>query len=205
MFRKPHVLSAPVALLPTVALVCTLSAWNGSALAEADTPEVTLKRGLAELLGSVKGRNNSNPVELAKRLRPILERFFNFESLTRRALGPGWKDLNPEQQKKATQLFSEIIVRSYTSRFDPNSEVDVQFSRSVDMGNGRKEVPAVARYQGNAVSVAYRVEPGPEGWRVYDVVIEGVSMASNYRSQFDSIRQKGGPAAVLRAMEDKLK
>ena len=205
MFRKPHVLSAPVAFLPTVALACTLSAWNVSALAEADTPEVTLKRGLAELLGSVKGRNNSNPVELAKRLRPILERFFNFESLTRRALGPGWKDLNPEQQKKATQLFSEIIIRSYTSRFDPNSEVDVQFSRSVDMGNGRKEVPAVARYQGNAVSVAYRVEPGPEGWRVYDVVIEGVSMASNYRSQFDSIRQKGGPAAVLHAMEDKLK
>jgi phospholipid transport system substrate-binding protein len=205
MSRKPHVLSASVAFLPAVALVCTLSAWNVSALAEADTPEVTLKRGLAELLGAVKGRNNSNPVELAKRLRPILERFFNFESLTRRALGPGWKELNSEQQKKATQLFSEIIIRSYTSRFDPNSEVDVQFSRSVDMGNGRKEVPAVARYQGNAVSVAYRVEPGPEGWRVYDVVIEGVSMASNYRSQFDSIRQKGGPAAVLHAMEDKLK
>ena len=205
MFRKPHVLSAPVAFLPAVALVCTLSAWNVSALAEADTPEGILKRGLAELLGAVKGRNNSNPVELAKRLRPILERFFNFESLTRRALGPGWKDLNPEQHKKATQLFSEIIIRSYTSRFDPNSEVDVQFSRSIDMGNGRKELPAVARYQGNAVSVTYRVEPGPEGWRVYDVVIEGVSMASNYRSQFDSIRQKGGPDAVLRAMEDKLK
>jgi len=188
-----------------VALVCTLSAWNATAVAAADSPEVTLKRGLSELLASVKGRNNTNPVELAKRLRPILDRFFNFESLTRRALGPGWKDLNPEQQRKATQLFSEIIIRSYTSRFDPNSEVDVQFIRSVDMGNGRKEVPAVARYQGNAVSVAYRVEPGPEGWRVYDVVIEGVSMASNYRSQFDSIRQKGGPDAVIRAMEDKLK
>jgi phospholipid transport system substrate-binding protein len=205
MFTQPHFLAARAACLPAIALVCALPAWSVTALAAADSPEVTLKRGLGELLAAVKGRNNTDPVELARRLRPILERFFNFESLTRRGLGPVWKELNPEQQKKATKLFSEIIIRSYTSRFDPSSEVDVQFIRSVDMGNGRREVPAIARYQGNAVSVAYRVEPGPEGWRVYDVVIEGVSMASNYRSQFDSIRQKGGPDAVIRAMEDKLK
>ena len=205
MSHKSEFLFERVALAPVAAMVCSLSVLGGAALAAVDSPEVTLKRGLGELLAAVKGRNNSDPVELARRVRPILDRFFNFESLTRRALGPGWKDLNPQQQKKSTQLFSEIIIRSYTSRFDPSSEVDVQFIRSVDLGNGRKEVPAVARYQGNAVSVAYRVEPGPEGWRVYDVVIEGVSMASNYRSQFDSIRQKGGPDSVIRAMEDKLK
>jgi phospholipid transport system substrate-binding protein len=205
MFGKPHVSLRSAPLLPVAGLVCTLSAVGVTAFAAADSPEVTLKRGLGELLGAVKGRNNNDPVELAKRVRPILDRFFNFDSLTRRALGPGWKELNAQQQKKATQLFSEIIIRSYTSRFDPSSEVDVQFIRSLDMGNGRQEVPAVARYQGNTVSVAYRVEPGPEGWRVYDVVIEGVSLASNYRSQFDSIRQKGGPDAVIRAMEDKLK
>ena len=205
MSRKNEFSAALPGLAPAIALVCTLPAWTATAVAAADSPEVTLKRGLSELLTAVKTRNNWETVELAKRLRPILDRFFNFESLTRRALGPGWKDLNAEQQKKATQLFSEIIIRSYTSRFDPRSEVDVQFTRALDMGNNRKEVPAVAKYQGNTVSVAYRVEPGSEGWRVYDVVIEGVSLASNYRSQFDSIRQKGGPDAVLKAMEDKLK
>jgi phospholipid transport system substrate-binding protein len=205
MSRKNNFSAALPGLAPAIALVCTLPAWTATAVASADSPEVTLKRGLGELLVAVKTRNNWEPVELAKHLRPTLDRFFNFESLTRRALGPGWKDLNAEQQKKATQLFSEIIIRSYTSRFDPRSEVDVQFTRALDMGNNRKEVPAVAKYQGNTVSVAYRVEPGSEGWRVYDVVIEGVSLASNYRSQFDSIRQKGGPDAVLKAMEDKLK
>lgn len=205
MLRKSYHFADVALILPVATLVYTVSAGSGTAVAAADSPDVTLKRGLGELLASVKGRNNSDPVELAKRVRPILDRFFNFESLTRRALGPGWKELNAPQQKRVTQLFSEVIIRSYTSRFDPSSEVDVQFIRSVDLGNGRQEVPAVARYQGNAVSVAYRVEPGPEGWRVYDVVIEGVSMASNYRSQFDSIRQKGGPDAIIRAMEDKLK
>jgi phospholipid transport system substrate-binding protein len=191
-------------VLPAAALVCTFSGWSAAAAA-ADSPEATLKRGLAELLAVVKGHSHSSPADLARRMRPVLERFFNFESLTRRALGPVWKEFNPDQQKKAVNLFTEIIIRSYTTRFDPNSEVDVQFTRPVDMGNNRKEVPAVARYQGNSVAVAYRVEPGPEGWRVYDVVIEGVSLASNYRSQFDSLRQKGGPDSVLRAMEEKLK
>ncbi|NBV86560.1 MAG: ABC transporter substrate-binding protein, partial [Verrucomicrobia bacterium] len=176
------------------ALVCLAAPCTS--IASADSPEAVLNRGLAELLRQTKGRNNSDPVELAHRLRPTIERFFNMESLTRKALGVGWKDFSPAQQKKAVDLFSEIIIRSYTSRFDPSSEIDIQFVKSVDLGNGRKEVPATARYQGNSVMVAYRVEnTGPEGWRVYDVVIEGVSLASNYRAQFDGIRQKGGPDA----------
>ncbi len=170
-----------------------------------ESPEVTLNRGLAEVLSLAKGHNNSNPVELSRRLRPTLEKFFNFESLTRKALGVGWKDLSPEQQTKAVGLFSEIIIRSYTSKFDPNSQIDIQFSKSVDLGTGRKEVPATARYQGSTVAVAYRVESAPVGWRVYDVIIEGVSLASNYRSQFEAIRSKGGGDALIRSMEDKLK
>ena len=192
----------PLALLAS-ALVWTAPA--PAAPATAESPETTLKNGLVELLKVVKGRDNSDPVELARRVRPTLEKFFDFESLTRKAIGQGWKELAPDQQPKAVRLFSEIIIRSYTSRFDPSSEVDIQFIRASDLGNGRKEVPAVARYAGNSVAVAYRVEPSAHGWKVYDVVIEGVSLAANYRAQFDSIRQKGGANALLKAMEDKVK
>ncbi|MEI6873021.1 MAG: ABC transporter substrate-binding protein [Verrucomicrobiota bacterium] len=186
------------------ALVCLVAPSTG--IAATDSPEAVLNKGLAELLRQTKGRNNTDPVELAHRLRPTIERFFNMESLTRKALGVGWKEFSPAQQKQAVDLFSEMMIRSYTSRFDPSSEIDVQFVKSIDLGNGRKEVPATARYQGNSVVVAYRVENnGPEGWRVYDVVVEGVSLASNYRAQFDAIRQKGGPEAVIQSMEAKLK
>ena len=185
------------------ALIAPAYAYAAPAVSE--SPESALKKALAEVLAAVKGRNNTDPVELAKRVRPILEKFFNFESLTRRAIGPGWKELSPEQQRKSVDLFSEIIIRSYTSRFDPSSQIDLQFVKPVDLGNDRKEVPAVAKYAGNSVAVAYRVEPSPQGWKVYDVVIEGVSLASNYRSQFDAIRQKGGPDALVRSMQEKLK
>ena len=189
--------------LVIVALVCASAPVAQAAVSE--SPEITLNRGLGEILAQVKGQNNSNPVELARRVRPTLEKFFNFESLTRKALGVGWKELTPAQQAQAVKLFSEIIIRSYTSRFDPSSEVEINFSKALDLGEGRKVVPAAAKYQGTVVAVAYRVENAAGGWRVYDVIIEGVSLASNYRAQFDAIRQKGGGDALIHAMEEKLK
>ena len=196
MFLTQHrnTLTALATMLPLVAQA-----------APSESPEVTLNRGLAEILAQVKARNTSDPVELAKYLRPTTEKFFNFESLTRKALGTAWKDLSPEQQTRAVRLFSEIMIRSYASKFDPNSKVDIQFSKAVDLGPGRKEVPASAKYQGSIVAVAYRVESAQESWRVYDVIVEGVSLASNYRSQFEAIRQKGGGDALIKSMEDKLK
>jgi len=188
--------------LITMVVLCTTPIANAATV---ESPEATLNRGLAEVLSVVKAHPTNNANELARRVRPTLEKFFNFESLTRKALGAGWRDLNKEQQTQAVKLFSEIIIRSYTSKFDPNSQVDIQFARSQDLGDGRKEVPAAAKYQGKVVAVSYRVETGQEGWRVYDVIVEGVSLAAKYRAQFDSIRQKGGSEALLKSMEDKLR
>lgn len=189
---------------PAIVAVVALAPTFGQA-APSESPETTLNRGLAELLSLVKGRNNTDAVELAKRVRPTLEKFFNFESLTRKALGASWKDLTPAQQNQAVKLFSEIIIRSYTSKFDPSSQIEINFSKALDLGPGRKEVPATAKYQGAVVAVSYRVESAPDGWRVYDVIIEGISLASNYRAQFEAIRQKGGGDALIRSMEEKLK
>jgi phospholipid transport system substrate-binding protein len=186
------------------ALVLAAQAAVFAAPAASESPDVTLNRGLAELLSKVEGRDNKDPVELAKRVRPVLEKFFNFESLTQKAMGAGWRDFSPDHKSKAVRLFSEMIIRSYTSRFDPSSKVDIQFAKASDLAPGKKEVPATARYQGKAVAVAYRVESSAGGWRVYDVIVEGVSLAGNYRAQFESIRQKGGPDAVIRSMEQKL-
>ena len=189
---------------PAIVAIVAL-APTGVQAAPSESPETTLNRGLAELLSLVKGRNNTDAVELAKRVRPTLEKFFNFESLTRKALGASWKDLTPTQQNQAVKLFSEIIIRSYTSKFDPSSQIEINFSKALDLGPGRKEVPATAKYQGAVVAVSYRVESAPDGWRVYDVIIEGISLASNYRAQFEAIRQKGGGDALIRSMEEKLK
>ena len=191
-------------------IVATLVASAGFTLgaekkSEASSPEIFLRHGLDEILRVATAQKTADPVVLSKALRPTLEKFFNFEGLTKRAIGLGWRELTPEQQKKAVNLFSEIVIRSYTGRFDPNSKLEMQFNTPMDLGDGKKEVSAVARYQGNAVAVAYRVEHVAKGWIIYDVVIEGVSLAANYRAQFEEIRQKSGGSNLLAAMESKLK
>ena len=193
----------PTAIAALVA--CAGLAHAAEKKSENSSPEIFLRSGLDEVLRVANAQKSTDPVTLAKALRPTLEKFFNFEGLTKRAIGMGWRDLSPDQQKKAVTLFSEIVIRSYTGKFDPNSKLDIQFNGPMELGDGKKEVPAVARYQGNAVTVAYRVEQASKGWMIYDVVIEGVSLASNYRAQFEEIRQKGGGANLLAAMESKLK
>lgn len=200
MQQRTYIIPVVTALIASAGFTQAVEKKSENASAE-----VFLKNGLDEILKVANAQKTADPVILAKALRPTLEKFFNFEGLTKRAIGMGWRELSPDQQRKAVTLFSEIIIRSYTSRFDPNSKLDVQFNLPVDLGDGKKEVPAVARYQGNAVTVAYRVEQASKGWMIYDVVIEGVSLASNYRAQFEEIRQKGGGANLIAAMESKLR
>lgn len=170
-----------------------------------EKPEQFLRRSLDQLLHAAVNARNEDPRALAKSVRPILEKAFNFESLTRKALGLAWRELPPDSQKQAVSLFSELIIRSYTTRFDPGSKLEIDFSHSVNLGDGKMEVPALAKHQGNNVSVAYRVEGSARGWMIYDVIIEGVSLTQNYRAQFDEIRQRNSAAGILKSMEEKLK
>lgn len=186
--------------LSSLVIVCASAPWIQAA--PADT---ILDQGLHQIMQVAEENKGATPAVLSKKARPVLDKLFNFESLTKRAIGPGWKELSPEQQKESVTLFSEILIRSYAARFDWNNKLEVQFAPPVDTGGGRCEVSGIARYAGNVVHVLYRMESSGATWRVYDVVVEGISMASNYRTQFDSIRQHGGGEALIKSMHDNLK
>lgn len=200
MFRAPLPIS-----VPAIVLFCASPIWLQAKPASDASPKAVLEQGLRELMQIADNEKGASPVHLAKKVRPTLERFFNFEGLTKRAIGQGWKELSADHQKQAISLFSEILIRSYAARFDWNNKLEIIFSSPVDLGNGRVEVPATSRYAGNTVNVVYRMEQAANGWAVYDVVIEGVSMSSNYRAQFDSVRQKNGAEGLLKSMQDNLK
>ena len=141
---------------------------------------------------------------LAERARPVLEKFFDFPTLTRRAVGPGWRQLTPEQQRRTTNLLTELIVRTYCARFDAAVRSEVTFAAPVSLGPGRFELPATVTHTGQNYAVIYRVEQTPEGWSFYDVSVEGVSMVANYRAQFTALFQQGGADAIISALERNL-
>ena len=136
---------------------------------------------------------------LVERLRPVLEKHIGFAVMTRRAVGPGWRQFTPAQQQKAVQLFTTLIIRSYSNKFTVGERPVVTYQPAVAPAAGRVDVPSTIVYQGSRYSVTYRMEQN-EGWQVTDVVIEGVSLVANYRSQLDSEFKKGGAETVISSL-----
>lgn len=178
------------------ALLAALALLPGIARAQS-AAEQRLRRALDETI-AIAEKAPSNAV-LLKNVRPVVERNMSFSAMTRRAIGPGWRQFTPEQQKKAIALFTELIIRRYANRFTIGEHPSVTYKAATTPAPGRVEVPTILLYKGSRYEVIYRLEQA-EGWRITDVVVEGVSFIGNYRSQFDAQFQNGGPAAVLSAL-----
>jgi len=185
-------------LLPTLLTLCLLTTLSLGQVAEA---QQRLKTAVAEVL-AVADRAPNKSV-LPNRVRAVLAKHVNFEAMTRRAVGPGWRQFTPQQQQQATQLFSTLVIRSYSTKFTPGEHPAITYLNAVSPAAGRVDVPTRMVYQGSHYNVTYRLEQ-PQGWQITDVVIEGVSMIANYRSQLDAQFKKGGANAVISSLNQSL-
>ena len=161
-------------------------------------------RGAVDEVLAVAYADAPAPGPLADRLRPVLEKYFAFDLLTRSAVGTGWSQIKPDDQQRLVVLFTELVIRTYAQRFEPGDRPTVTYAKPVEVDTARRELPTTITYAGKTYSVAYRVRQLPEGWRIYDVNIEGVSLVANYRAQFTPLFQKGGGAAIISALEKNL-
>lgn len=166
--------------------------------APTDDAQQHLHTAMNEVFGVAESATNRSA--LVERLRPVLEKHISFAIMTRRAIGPGWRQFTPEQQKKATTLFTTLIIRTYSNKFTIGEHPVINYQTATAPATGRVDVPTILVYQGNRYSVTYRMEQ-EEGWRMTDVVIEGVSLIANYRSQLDAEFKKGGTENVLNSLE----
>lgn len=178
-------------------LLLSMILLRGITFASTEEAEKHLKAAVEEVLTIAD--HASNNAGLIESLHPVLHKYLCFDAMTRRSVGPGWRQFTPVQQKKATELFTILIIRTYSSKFTPGEHPIITFKAATEPSPGRVEVPTTLLYQGSRYNVTYRLEEA-DGWRVTDVVIEGVSMVANYRSQFDSAFKKGGAHAVVGAL-----
>lgn len=141
---------------------------------------------------------------IAVRAQPVMEKSFDFAALTRRAVGPGWRQFTPEQQQQATALLTTLIVRNYCTHFDSSFRARITYATPVPLAGDRCELPLTIAGSVNRYAVTYRAELTAGRWHFYDVVVEGVSLVANYRAQFAPLFQQGGASAIIRALEEKL-
>ena len=160
--------------------------------------ETTLRAAVDQVLTvAQKAKSGSS---MADQITPVLLRHVCFESMTRRAVGPGWRQFTPEQKAEATKLFTKLIIRSYSEKFTPGEQPDTKYLKSSSPGAGKVEIPTITVYKGSRYNVTYRMEDRGK-WMVTDILAEGVSLVANYRAQFDALVKKGGAGAVIASLK----
>jgi phospholipid transport system substrate-binding protein len=125
------------------------------------------------------------------KLRQAVQQRFGFEEMARRALGRHWRDLSADQRQEFVALFSDLLERSYVGRIEgTGAGSQVAYARETIADDGFASVLTVITNRlGSQVEVEYRLlrRDGTTPWEVYEIVIEGVSLINNYRTQFNNI------------------
>lgn len=183
----------PLLLLVSVCFAIALS----TAFSATSPAEQRLQGAVNEFLKIAQ--RASNGTELAKNIQPVLEKYVSFDAMTRRSIGPGWRQFSPGEQSKAVELFTTLVIRSYSDKLTPGELPKIDFRPASTTAPDRVDIPTTFIYKGSKYDVTYRMEK-TDDWRITDVVIEGVSFVANYRSQFDPIFKRGGVQAILSSL-----
>lgn len=126
-----------------------------------------------------------------QKLRQAVYQRFGFEEMARRALGRHWRDLSAEQRQEFVGLFSDLLERSYIGRIESTGAgSQVEYTReTIDKDGFASVLSVITNRLDSQIEVEYRLlqHDGEATWEVYDVIIEGVSLINNYRTQFNNI------------------
>jgi len=139
-----------------------------------------------------------------EKIRAIAEKMFDFNELSKRTLGPNWKNLNPDQQKEFTVLYRDVLEDAYMDRITSYKDEKVVFNKETMLSDDTAEVQSTVLTKKEEIPINYRVIVKGGEWRVYDVVIEGVSLIMNYRAQFRQILANKPPAELLKILRKKV-
>ena len=173
----------------------------------AATPMETVETGVNNMLttlGDPAFKAKAKDEQVAQ-LGEIIETVFDFNELSRRTLGREWKKMKPEQQKEFVQLFKELLQGVYADRLLAYSDQKVLFEKETMLKKGRAEVQSYLQTaDGKKIPLFYRLTDKSGSWKVYDVIIEGVSMVKNYRTQFRQIIAKDSPEKLIEILRNKV-
>jgi phospholipid transport system substrate-binding protein len=148
----------------------------------------------------------ANPQKMAQLIETKVAPHFDFERMTRLAVGRNWRQATPEQRQALIEQFRTLLIRSYSSAYSAfrNIVVEVKPTR-LQAGDDDVQVRSEIKLPGGAppVTVDYSMYKGDAAWKVYDVTVDGVSLVTTYRGTFaDEIRQ-GGIDGLVKSLREK--
>lgn len=169
----------------------------------AGEPLEAIKGSTDQVLGILKDPSLKENQELRdQRLWEVIAARFDFEEMAKRALAIHWRDRSPQEQREFVDLFGRLLHKSYSGKLAQYSDEKIEYLGEQVEGD-RAEVRTKIISKGTEIPIEYRMLKRSEDWRVYDVVIEGVSLVNNYRNQFHRIVVSSGYKELIQRMRTK--
>ena len=185
-----------------------LLGFAGSAVAEMGTDELVRKTAdeVIEIVKNDKDIQNGNQQKIFALAEAKILPNFDFDRVCRLVLGRNWATATKEQQAEFQKEFRSLLLRTYASALSKYRNQTIQYLPFRAQPDATRVTVKTQILQpgGQPIAIDYTLEKGANGWKVFDIVIEGVSLVTNYRSQFSNeIRQVGGMDGLIQRLAEK--
>ena len=177
--------------------------WIAAPATAEETPREVVSTTIDEVL-EVLRRSDETPEQKRREIEKIAYARFDFETMGKLVLARNWKKFDDGQRESFITEFKRHLSRSYGTRISRYEQEKVEVSGEREEKRGDVTVLTVIRGgQFEGAEVNYRMRNRQDAWRVIDVVIEGVSLVSNFRSQFQDIVSKDGPDGLIAQLKSR--
>jgi phospholipid transport system substrate-binding protein len=181
---------------------------QGVTAQEMTPPDVLVKNvttEVVEIIAKDKEIRSGNRAKLIEVIDAKVLPHFNFNSMTQLAMGQNWKTATPEQKKQLVDAFRTLLVRTYASALAAYSEQRFDFRplRAKPTDTDVTVQVRVIQPGAQPVPIDYSMEKTPSGWKVYDVIVGGVSLVANYRTEFNNLVRESGVEGLIKNLSAK--
>jgi len=142
--------------------------------------------------------------ERRAKIRQVVLQRFGFTEMSKRALGRYWNERNPEERTEFVRLFTDLLERAYIDRIDGYSGEQVVYLVETVDGDYSEVRGKIVTKRNQEILITYRLQKASSNWEVYDVIVEGVSLVNNYRTQFSKIIRTSSYQELVKKMQMKL-
>jgi len=172
----------------------------------AGVPFDTVKGHVNEVLRVLRDpalQREANEEAKQEQIEAIADEMFDYVALSRLTLSRNWKKFNSDQKKEFVQLYRSILEKAYMDRILSYTDEKVTFGKETMLSEKKAEVQTHIITKSVEIPIFYRVYLKDGKWKVYDVIIEGISLVKNYRTQFRDILANNPPEKVLKILREK--
>jgi phospholipid transport system substrate-binding protein len=157
-----------------------------------------------QILKDTRLQAKDKKTERIDRLREVLNPIFDYDEMSKRALGAHWRRRTPAEQEEFVILFRDFLERTYSDKIDLYGGERVLFGREMIDGDFAQVETTILSPKGEEIAVIYRLQRGNGQWKVYDAVVENISLVNNYRSQFDRVLSSASYEELVKRLREKL-